>query len=119
MSKYLTVRVRTGTAGAVIELTGELDHHTAADVRDTLPGLGLQPGQQLVLDLAGLTFLDSTGLTVLIAARNHALATDATIALAAVPDRVSRIIRVLGLNQFFPTHPTAQDADTAWQSEQR
>ncbi|MGQ4422092.1 STAS domain-containing protein [Streptomyces violaceoruber] len=119
MSKYLTVRVRTGTARSVIELTGELDHHTAADVRDTLPGLGLQPGQQLVLDLAGLTFLDSTGLTVLIAARNHALATDATIALAAVPDRVSRIIRVLGLNQFFPTHPTAQDADTAWQSEQR
>ncbi|MBZ6205147.1 STAS domain-containing protein [Streptomyces olivaceus] len=118
MSKNLTVHARTGTAGAVIELTGELDYHTASEVRATLPGLGLEPGQQLVLDLAGLTFLDSTGLTVLIAARNHALSSDATIALAAVPDRVSRIIRVLGLNQFFPTHPTAQDAAAAWQSEQ-
>ncbi|MEW2449243.1 STAS domain-containing protein [Streptomyces parvulus] len=118
MSKNLTVHARTGTAGAVIELTGELDYHTAPEVRAALPGIGLEAGQQLVVDLAGLTFLDSTGLTVLIAARNHALASDATIALAAVPDRVSRIMRALGLHHFFPTHPTAQEADAAWRSAQ-
>ncbi|MFD7517508.1 hypothetical protein ACFV85_22205 [Streptomyces niveus] len=48
------------------------------------------------------------------AARNHALSANATIALAAVPDRMSHIIRVVGLDQVFSTHLTAEDAEAAW-----
>ncbi|MEU3837790.1 STAS domain-containing protein [Streptomyces microflavus] len=114
MTQPLTLRTRTTTAGPVIELAGELDHHTAPEVRDTLLGLPLRPGQQLVIDLGGLTFCDSTGITVLIAARNHTLAADAGIALAAVPGHLDRILRIIGLDQVFPTHPTAQDAEDAW-----
>ncbi|MFJ6076489.1 STAS domain-containing protein [Streptomyces sp. NPDC093065] len=79
MSNRLTIYVRTGTAGAVIELTGELDHHTASAAQATLPAIELQPGQQLVLDLAGVTFFDSTGITVILAARNHALTSSCTV----------------------------------------
>ncbi|MFS8204160.1 STAS domain-containing protein [Streptomyces sp. CWNU-52B] len=114
MTQRLTLRTRTAPTGVVIELAGELDHHTAPDVRAALPGLDLRPGRQLVLDLGGVTFCDSTGITVLIAARNHALAAGATIALAAVPDRVSRIFRIVGLDQVFPSHPTAEAAEAAW-----
>ncbi|MET9771355.1 STAS domain-containing protein [Streptomyces sp. NPDC006415] len=114
MTKHLTLNTRTTPAGPVIELTGELDHHTAPEVRDALPALSLRPGQQLVLDLGALTFCDSTGITVLIAARNHTLAAEASIVLVAVPDRVSRIFRIVGLEQVFPTYLTAQDAETAW-----
>ncbi|MFF7974364.1 anti-sigma factor antagonist [Streptomyces sp. NPDC007905] len=114
MTQHLTLHARTIPAGAVIELAGELDHHTANEVREALPGLGLRAGQQLVLDLGGLTFCDSSGITVLIAARNHALAADASIALAAVPHRVSRIFRLVGLEQVFPSYLTVQDAETAW-----
>ncbi|WP_330172349.1 STAS domain-containing protein [Streptomyces sp. NBC_01498] len=114
MTRQLTLHTRATTAGVVIELTGELDHHTAPEVRAALPAAGLRAGRQLTLDLTGLTFCDSTGITVLLAARNHALAADATIALAAVPDRVSRIFRIVGLEHVFPTHPTAQDAEAAW-----
>ncbi|MFB6555891.1 STAS domain-containing protein [Streptomyces sp. NPDC056405] len=114
MTKQLTLHTHATAAGAVIELAGELDHNTAPDVRAALPDLELRVGQQLVLDLAGLTFCDSSGITVLIAARNHALAAGGTIALAAVPDRVSRIFRIVGLEHVFPTHPTAQDAEAAW-----
>jgi anti-sigma B factor antagonist len=110
----LTVTTRTTSAGPVLELTGELDHHSAAQVRDVLLDLRVQPGQQLIIDLAGLTFCDSSGITVLIAARNHALTARAGIALAAVPDRVVRIFRIVGLDQVFPTHRTAQDAADAW-----
>ncbi len=114
MTEQLTLTNRTTPAGPVIELTGELDHHTAPEVRAMLPGIALRPGQQLVIDLAQLTFCDSSGLTVLIAARNHALAADATIVLATVPDRVSRIFRTVGLEQVFPSSPSAQAAEAAW-----
>lgn len=114
MNQALTVHTRTTPAGPVIELAGDLDHHTAPEVRALLPGLTLRPGQQIVIDLAQLTFCDSSGITVLIAARNHALAADAAIVLAAVPDRVSRIFRIVGLEQVFPTHSSAQAAEDAW-----
>ncbi|RSN54002.1 anti-anti-sigma factor [Streptomyces sp. WAC 04229] len=114
MTNDLTVHTRTTASGPVIELAGELDHHTAPQVRDALDALSLRTGQQLVIDLGALTFCDSTGITMLIAARNHALAGEASIVLVAVPTRVSRILRVVGLEQVFPTHPTAQDAEAAW-----
>ncbi|MFE2059937.1 STAS domain-containing protein [Streptomyces sp. NPDC059446] len=114
MTKNLTLHTRTTTAGPVIEFAGELDHHTAPEVRDALLGLNLRPGQQLVLDLTEITFCDSSGISVLIAARNHALACDASIALAGVPERVARIFRIVGLDHVFPTHRTAQAAEDAW-----
>ncbi|MBB5938950.1 STAS domain-containing protein [Streptomyces zagrosensis] len=114
MTKRLSLHTRTTPAGPVIELVGELDHHTAPEIRAALPALSLNPGQQLVLDLGTLTFCDSTGITVLIAARNHALAAEASIVLAAVPDRVSRIFRIVGLEQVFLIYLTAQDAEAAW-----
>ncbi|MFJ7419078.1 STAS domain-containing protein [Streptomyces uncialis] len=119
MTRHLTVRTRSTAAGPVVAVAGELDHLTAPEVRAVLPGLALGPGQQLVVDLGSLTFCDSTGITVLLAARNHALAAQATIALAAVPDRVSRIFRIVGLDQVFPTHPTAEDAEAAWRPTPR
>lgn len=114
MTKHLTLNTRTTPAGRVIELEGELDHHTAPEIRGVLRALHLNPGQQLVLDLGALTFCDSTGITVLIAAHNRALAAEASLALASVPDRVSRIFRIVGLDRVLPTYRTAQDAETAW-----
>ncbi|MER7042923.1 STAS domain-containing protein [Streptomyces microflavus] len=113
MTQHLTLTTSTSPAGAVIALTGDLDHHTTPQVRTALGKLNLLAGQQLVLDLGALTFCDSTGITVLIAARNHALAANATIALTAVPDRVSRIFRIVGLDQVFTTYPTTSEAEAA------
>ncbi|MET8228832.1 STAS domain-containing protein [Streptomyces sp. NPDC004082] len=110
----LQVHTRNTPAGPVIELVGAFDHLSAPGVQALLPGLGLLAGQQLVIDLTGVTFCDSSGITALIAARNHALAARAGMALSAVPDRVDRTFRVIGLDQVFTTHPTAQAAELAW-----
>jgi anti-anti-sigma factor len=114
VSHELTVRTRTTQAGPVVELIGALDHHSAPEVRILLPRLALSPGQQLVIDLDRLTFCDSTGITVLIAARNRALAADASVVLAAVPDGVHRTFRMVGLEQVFSIQPTSQAAEAAW-----
>ncbi|MFI1380617.1 STAS domain-containing protein [Embleya sp. NPDC020886] len=110
----LSVTTRTLPCGPVIDVAGELDHHSAPLVRDVLPRLRLGPGRQLLIDLGGLTFCDSTGITVLIAARNHALASHATIALIAVPDRIRRTFRIVGLEQAFLVYPTVTEAEAAW-----
>ncbi|MDL5199210.1 STAS domain-containing protein [Streptomyces sp. ALI-76-A] len=113
----LKITSREAVTGPVLEIHGELDYAHAAELRDLLTTLTLQPGQRLVLDLAGMDFCDSSGITALIAARHHADAAQADVALAAVPARTLRVLRMVGLDQVFPLHPdsvaaTRPSADT-------
>ncbi|OKI57753.1 STAS domain-containing protein [Streptomyces sp. MJM1172] len=106
----LNLAVRDAPTGPVVEVTGELDYDTSADLRDLLAALPLKPGQRLVLDLARMEFCDSSGISTLIVARNHAQSAGADVALAAVPASTLRVLRVVGLEQIFPLHPDAESA---------
>jgi anti-anti-sigma factor len=105
-----SVTTRTTGAGAVVTVEGELDVATAPRLRAEVAALVLKPGQVLVVDLAGVTFCDSSGISALIAARNVAEAAGAAVALAALPARLSRTFGLIGLAGFFPTYPSAEDA---------
>ncbi|MDQ1033824.1 anti-sigma B factor antagonist [Streptomyces sp. V3I8] len=109
----LTVTVREAATGPVLEVAGELDYDTAGELRERLAALTLRPGRRLVLDLTAMEFCDSSGIAALIAARNAALAADADIALAGVPDNTLRVLRVVGLDQIFSVHPDSRTATQA------
>jgi anti-anti-sigma factor len=109
----LKITTRDAATGPVLQIFGELDHTTATELREVIPTITLQPGQRLVLDLDGMEFCDSSGITALIAARNHACAAQADIALAAVPANTLRVLRIVGLDQIFTIHP---DSDAATRS---
>ncbi|MGW9369582.1 STAS domain-containing protein [Streptomyces xanthophaeus] len=106
----LNIEVRDTPTGPVIEVIGELDYDTSAKLRDLLATLPLKPGQRLVLDLARMALCDSSGISALIAARNHAHLAGADIALAAIPANTLRVLRVVGLDQLFPLHADAESA---------
>ncbi|MCW2780687.1 MAG: anti-sigma-factor antagonist [Marmoricola sp.] len=57
----------------------------------------------LVIDLGGVTFIDSSGLGALVRLRNEAAQTEKNIALAHVPPAVARLFEVTGLTGIFPT----------------
>ncbi|MGB8941043.1 MAG: STAS domain-containing protein [Streptomyces sp.] len=88
-------------AGPVLHVVGELDHEQAAVLRDHVDGLVLSPGQSLLIDLSRLEFCDSTGISVLLAARHRALAADAELILTGIPANTMRILRIVGLDQVF------------------
>ncbi|MFE4602125.1 STAS domain-containing protein [Kitasatospora indigofera] len=110
----LRTTVRSTPTGPVLEIAGDLDFHSAPGAREVLLGLTPGPGRLLVVDLTGLTFCDSTGITLLLAARNHAVGHQAHIALAGVPAQVARIFDITGLSQVFASCPTAEDAVDRW-----
>ncbi|MGW3357516.1 STAS domain-containing protein [Streptomyces bungoensis] len=109
----LTITTRDASTGPVLEIAGELDYANADELRERLTTLALRPGQRLVLDLSGMEFCDSSGITALINARNHAHAAQADIALAAVPAHTLRVLRIVGLDQIFAVYP---DRDSAIRS---
>jgi anti-anti-sigma factor len=107
----LKITSRDAATGPVLKLFGELDYANVGELRAVLDGLSLRPGQCLVLDMSGLEFCDSSGITALIAARSNAQAVQADVALAAVPPNTLRVLRIVGLDQIFTIHPDgASDA---------
>jgi anti-anti-sigma factor len=110
MMSPLKITTRDAPTGPVLEITGELDYANAGELREQLATVTLRPGLRLVLDLAGLEFCDSSGISALIAAHNQARAAEADFALAAVPDNTLRILRVVGLDQVLTFYP---DSDAA------
>ncbi|WP_329453851.1 STAS domain-containing protein [Streptomyces sp. NBC_01497] len=106
----LTITSRNAVTGPVLEITGDLDHTTAPELRRAVDGLTLAAGQLLVLDLAALDFCDSSGISALLAARNLAREQGSGVALAAVPANTARILRLVGLDRVFTIHPDASAA---------
>ncbi|CAM5231056.1 STAS domain-containing protein [Streptomyces xanthochromogenes] len=101
----LKITTRDAATGPVLEIFGALDYAHAPELRQLVSVTPLQPGQCLVLDLGGMDFCDSSGISALIAARHHAHAAGADIALAAVPVNTLRVLRIVGLDQVFTLRP--------------
>ncbi len=106
----LTITARDTVTGPVLEITGDLDHHTAPELRKAVDSLTIAAGQLLVLDMAGLDFCDSSGISALLSARSRTIDHGGDIALAAVPANTARILGLVGLDQVFAIHPDAATA---------
>ncbi|MET8578901.1 STAS domain-containing protein [Streptomyces sp. NPDC005012] len=100
---------------AVIALSGEFDITTAPAVRARALHLIANGHPHLIADLAGVTFCDSSGLGALIGIWRCAKDADGSLTLAAIPDRLGRLLDVTGMDTFLPAHPTADAALAARQ----
>lgn len=94
---------------AVISLTGRLDSTTARDVQGQLAAL-LVPGEHVVLNLRGVTYMSSAGLRVLLLVHRQAEREGIGVALADLPDEVRAIMSATGFLDFFAV---ADDLDAA------
>ena len=92
---------------AYVVLTGELDGATAPFLVRTLVEVNETVEGDLVLDIKKLSFIDSTGLSVLVMAHNRARADRGSIVLRNPSQSVLRILEVTGLVSVF----TIEDKD--------
>ena len=74
MGDELSVTVRSERGVVIAAVTGDIDMSTVAGLRERLSGL-VDSGQPLILDLNRVTFIDSTGLGVLVATARRAACT--------------------------------------------
>ena len=99
------IRERRDPDGTLIlSVLGEIDFATAAELAERLPGATsrLWP---LVLDLNAVEFMDSTGLSVLLAVTNRARENGCSVSLARPHDGLLRLVRLTGLDAALPLRP--------------
>ena len=91
----------------VLALGGEFDTYAAGAVRDKLSELiGLADPPLIVVDLAKVSFMDSSALGVLVGALRTAHALKGEIRLAAAPENLQPLFRITGLNRTFDMFDT-------------
>ena len=96
----------------VVSLAGELDLYNASAVRETLLECCAEEPERLVVDLSGVTFLDSTALGVLIEARTK-LANRRGFLLASPGLETRRALEISGLDRHFTVHESLEQALSA------
>lgn len=103
---------------AVVVLVGELDMDTAPELTRVLEPLLDKGPAEIVLDFSGLTFIDSSGITVLVRSQNHLNQQSRQLRVRAPRRQAQRIFEITGLTAFVdhdsgPTTKSIPDAATA------
>jgi anti-sigma B factor antagonist len=106
----LTLHRRDEGAHTVVEASGELDLYTAPRLRELLLVLDAEGRHRVVVDLAGLSFIDSTGLGVLVGGLARARDAGGDLGLVCANERVLRPFRITGLTEVFAVHATLEAA---------
>jgi anti-sigma B factor antagonist len=97
-------------AQTVLEVRGEVDVHSATQLQNRLFEIIGSGQRSVVVDLSWLSFLDSTGLGALAAARNQAQQTGAELRLVCRSERMLKLFRITGLDAVFDIYPTVPQA---------
>ena len=90
---------RFGSDSFVVAAGGELDLHTAELLREKLSDVLELGGRRVLLDLTGVSFMDSTAMSVLVAAAKALRSSSGQLVLVADDPRVTRVIEITGLGR--------------------
>ncbi|MGW3661869.1 STAS domain-containing protein [Streptomyces sp. NPDC005141] len=93
----------------VLVLSGEIDTDNVDLLRQALRIDG-NGRAQLVLDFSAVTFMDSSGVNVLVAAHRDAASGDGWIRMAALTAPVQRVVEIVGLDTIIACYPTLPQA---------
>ena len=97
----ISISIEHEGAGAIVIVGGDLEFGTAAALRTTLIDLAQRGSNPLVVDLAQLDFIDSTGLSLLVQAKQRIESQGQEFVLRHPTDRVQRVLEISGLADLF------------------
>jgi anti-sigma B factor antagonist len=94
----------------VLAVGGEIDVHTAPQLRGAVTELLDRGVAALVVDLEAVQFLDSTGLGVLVEAHQAVSEAGGTLDVVCSSERLLKVFTITGLAQVFTIHDSVEAA---------
>jgi anti-sigma B factor antagonist len=104
--------IRTESTGTQCEITlrGEVDVYTAPKLKEALVSAIEGGCANVVVDLDGISFIDSSGLGVLVSALRRARERDGAVRIVCTRENILKIFRITGLDKVFPVFADAAEA---------
>ncbi|MER6434248.1 STAS domain-containing protein [Streptomyces sp900105245] len=102
----------TATNGVtVVRVSGQIDHASADPLIAALQPDTLGDQRRVIIDMRQVTFLDSTGINILLAGHRD-LTPAGWLRLAGARNAVIRTLELVGVDTVIPCYPTLQEALT-------
>lgn len=81
-------------------LKGELDHHTAREMRETIDNaVELNMPTLLILDFGGISFMDSSGIGLVMGRYRNLLKTGAELHITGAAPNIYKVMKLAGLER--------------------
>ena len=106
----LRLLVETSPGHVLIRASGELDVSNSASLTQAGEDAMADGYKTVLIDFSGITFMDSTGLSALVALHRHASARDAYVAVVAPGESARRLIELMGLDETLHLHASVEEA---------
>ena len=97
---------------AIIGVTGELDLASSPELEQQLDQVWRSDADQLVLDLRGLEFMDSTGLSIVVGAHQRVAETGRKLSVVKGPPQVQRLLDLTGVSERLQLVDTPEEVVT-------
>jgi len=110
MEQPFEMRSGTSDGPPVLEVMGEIDVATAPFLKERLQEMVLAGNATIIVDLLGVTFLDSTALGVLVGGLNACRDAGGALHLVVSEPRILKVFDITGLADVFPIHASVADA---------
>ena len=96
----MEMEVKSADRNLLLELRGEVDHHGARDaLRQLELAVDAALPRMLVLDLAGVTFMDSSGIALILRAQQRMGLLDGGVVVRNVPPQARRVLDAAGIGR--------------------
>jgi anti-sigma B factor antagonist len=105
----LEIEVQSTEQRTLVTLSGELDASTASALYDKLSDLEVQDTHNVVLDLAKVTFMDSTGLAVIVTEHKRLQHSEGALTIFSPPSSVRRLFEITGLTTVLDIVPATEE----------
>ena len=107
----LNIQTRQEGSASVVTIQGKVNFEVTAQLRDVIrETVATQQPKLLVVNLDGVSFIDSSGLGLLVAARNSVDKSGGKLHLSCLPPAVKKTFDQTNLTNYFSIFATEQDA---------
>ncbi len=109
----LSIETEKADDVVVLHVAGEVDVFTAPQLREALVGAIEEGSRDVVVDLQGVDFLDSTGLGVLVAGLKRVRQYGGDLSLVCTREHILKILDITGLVKVLKVHDSVEAATAA------
>ena len=107
----MDLRFKRKNKTVMIQISGEIDHHTAKELRRQTENALLQMGgKNIIFCLQEVSFMDSSGIGMMIGRYKQVQALGGRVAIAYANEKIAEMILLSGLSQLLPIFDSIEEA---------
>ena len=96
----MEINAKSVDRNLLLELSGEIDHHSARNaMREMELAVDAALPKKLVLDMTGVTFMDSSGIALILRAQQRMRLLDGSLLVCHVPEQAKRVLDAAGIGR--------------------